>query len=149
MASLGPKKDGGPNADFFQSPESLQGFEAVRQWLQRNCKKVRTTAAAILLRTIYTTNTILGERKKYGVYAMLTLCCIIFFRVLWDLLNRMLFNKCIFFKLFIQMLYEAVIQSMLLLLLLHVFFCLSIYTPNSTDLFIFLRFCSFFSTWLK
>lgn len=40
MASLGPKKDGGPNIDFFQSPESMQGFEIVRQWLQKNCKKV-------------------------------------------------------------------------------------------------------------
>lgn len=40
MVSLGPKKDGGPNAEFFQSPESMQGFEAIRQWLQKNCKKV-------------------------------------------------------------------------------------------------------------
>lgn len=41
MALLAPKKDGSPNADFFQSPESMQGFEQVRQWLQKNCKKVR------------------------------------------------------------------------------------------------------------
>lgn len=40
MALLGPKKDGGPNVEFFQSPESMQGFETVRQWLQKNCKKV-------------------------------------------------------------------------------------------------------------
>lgn len=40
MALLGPKKDGGPNVEFFQSAEALQGFETVRQWLQRNCKKV-------------------------------------------------------------------------------------------------------------
>lgn len=40
MVSMGPKKDGGPNAEFFQSPESMQGFEAIRQWLQKNCKKV-------------------------------------------------------------------------------------------------------------
>ncbi|XP_055634606.1 SWI/SNF complex subunit SMARCC1 isoform X2 [Toxorhynchites rutilus septentrionalis] len=39
MVSLGPKKDGGPNAEFFTSPESLQGFETVRQWLQKNLKK--------------------------------------------------------------------------------------------------------------
>lgn len=38
--NLGPKKDGSPNADFFQSPESLQGFESVRLWLQKNHKKV-------------------------------------------------------------------------------------------------------------
>lgn len=40
MALLGPKKDGGPNVEFFQSPEIMQGFEQVRQWLQKNCKKV-------------------------------------------------------------------------------------------------------------
>lgn len=40
MVTLGPKKDGGPNAEFFQSAESLQGFETIRQWLQKNCKKV-------------------------------------------------------------------------------------------------------------
>lgn len=40
MVSFGPKKDGGPNIDFFQSTESLQGFENVRLWLQKNCKKV-------------------------------------------------------------------------------------------------------------
>lgn len=39
--NLGPKKDGSPNADFFQSPESLQGFESVRLWLQKHHKKVR------------------------------------------------------------------------------------------------------------
>lgn len=40
MVSLpGPKKDGSPNVDFFQSSESLQGFETIRLWLQKNCKK--------------------------------------------------------------------------------------------------------------
>lgn len=38
--NLGPKKDGSPNIDFFQSSESLQGFESVRSWLQKNSKKV-------------------------------------------------------------------------------------------------------------
>lgn len=40
MASLGPKKDGGPNVDFFQAPESLAQFDQIRVWLQKNCKKV-------------------------------------------------------------------------------------------------------------
>lgn len=40
MIALGPKKDGGPNIEFFQSPESMQGFETIRLWLQKNCKKV-------------------------------------------------------------------------------------------------------------
>ncbi|XP_013147618.1 PREDICTED: SWI/SNF complex subunit SMARCC2 isoform X3 [Papilio polytes] len=39
MASLGPKKDGGPNVDFFQAPESLAQFDQIRVWLQKNCKK--------------------------------------------------------------------------------------------------------------
>jgi SWI/SNF related-matrix-associated actin-dependent regulator of chromatin subfamily C len=38
--NLGPKKDGSPNVEFFQSPESLQGFEAIRLWLQKSAKKV-------------------------------------------------------------------------------------------------------------
>lgn len=38
--NLGPKKDGSPNVDFFQSSESIQGFESVRLWLQKNHKKV-------------------------------------------------------------------------------------------------------------
>jgi hypothetical protein len=41
MSNLGPKKDGSPNIDFFQSPESLQGFETVRLWLTKNHKKVK------------------------------------------------------------------------------------------------------------
>lgn len=40
MTTLGPKKDGGPNVDFFQSPESLAQFDQIRVWLQKNCKKV-------------------------------------------------------------------------------------------------------------
>lgn len=40
MATIGPKKDGGPNIEFFQSPESLTQFDQIRVWLQKNCKKV-------------------------------------------------------------------------------------------------------------
>uniref|UniRef100_A0A6B2E628 Putative chromatin remodeling factor subunit n=1 Tax=Phlebotomus kandelakii TaxID=1109342 RepID=A0A6B2E628_9DIPT len=39
MVSLGQKKDGSPNVEFFQSPETLQGFETIRAWLQKNSKK--------------------------------------------------------------------------------------------------------------
>ena len=39
--NLEPKKDGSPNIEFFQSPETLQGFETVRLWLQKHHKKVR------------------------------------------------------------------------------------------------------------
>lgn len=34
------KKDGSPNLEFFQAPETLQGFEVVRLWLQKHHKKV-------------------------------------------------------------------------------------------------------------
>ncbi|XP_011294383.1 SWI/SNF complex subunit SMARCC2 isoform X2 [Musca domestica] len=39
MCTLAPKKDGSPNIEFFNSAESLQGFETIRQWLQKNSKK--------------------------------------------------------------------------------------------------------------
>ncbi|XP_065354903.1 SWI/SNF complex subunit SMARCC2 isoform X2 [Calliphora vicina] len=39
MCTLAPKKDGSPNIEFYNSPESLQGFESIRLWLQKNCKK--------------------------------------------------------------------------------------------------------------
>ena len=37
------RKDGGPNQRFFESSETIQSFESVRQWLQKNCKKVSKT----------------------------------------------------------------------------------------------------------
>ncbi|KAK6639223.1 hypothetical protein RUM43_007493 [Polyplax serrata] len=39
MMSLGPKKDGGPNIKFFESPETLSLFDGIKSWLQKNCKK--------------------------------------------------------------------------------------------------------------
>ncbi|XP_015182603.1 PREDICTED: SWI/SNF complex subunit SMARCC2 isoform X4 [Polistes dominula] len=39
MLALGPKKDGGPNAKFFESPEILAQLDGVKQWLLKNCKK--------------------------------------------------------------------------------------------------------------
>lgn len=36
------KKDGGPNVKFYESSETIAQFEPVRQWLLKNCKKVRT-----------------------------------------------------------------------------------------------------------
>jgi hypothetical protein len=40
MMSLAPKKDGGPNTKFFESPETISLFDAIKSWLQKNCKKV-------------------------------------------------------------------------------------------------------------
>jgi len=42
MLSLGPKKDGGPNAKFFEAPEVLTQLDGVKQWLLKNSKKVRS-----------------------------------------------------------------------------------------------------------
>jgi SWIRM-associated domain at the N-terminal len=36
-----PKKDGGPNVKFYESPETAQLFEGIKSWLVKNCKKVR------------------------------------------------------------------------------------------------------------
>lgn len=57
MAALTPKKDGSPNAEFFQSPEVMQGFEQVRQWLQKNCKKVSIRRASTAILRVYATYT--------------------------------------------------------------------------------------------
>ncbi|KAG8282287.1 SWI SNF, matrix associated, actin dependent regulator of chromatin, sub c, member 2 [Homalodisca vitripennis] len=39
MLALGPKKDGGPNIKFFESPETISLFDGIKSWLQKNCKK--------------------------------------------------------------------------------------------------------------
>ena len=39
MLALAPKKDGGPNAKFFESPEILTQLDGIKQWLLKNCKK--------------------------------------------------------------------------------------------------------------
>lgn len=41
MMAFGPKKDGGPNTKYFEAPETLTSLEVVRQWLQKNGKKVK------------------------------------------------------------------------------------------------------------
>lgn len=43
MLALGPKKDGGPNIKFFESPETISLFDGIKSWLQKNCKKVNLT----------------------------------------------------------------------------------------------------------
>lgn len=34
------KIDGKPKIEYFESPETMKGFENVKQWLQENCKEV-------------------------------------------------------------------------------------------------------------
>lgn len=50
MLALGPKKDGGPNIKFFESPETISLFDGIKSWLQKNCKKVNLT---LFLRDLY------------------------------------------------------------------------------------------------
>lgn len=40
MAFAAPKKDGGPNLKFYEAHETLQLFEGIKTWLNKNCKKV-------------------------------------------------------------------------------------------------------------
>lgn len=39
MLAFGPKKDGGPNVKYFESPETLSALDLIRQWLQKTFKK--------------------------------------------------------------------------------------------------------------
>ncbi|XP_018334156.1 SWI/SNF complex subunit SMARCC2 isoform X2 [Agrilus planipennis] len=39
MMAFGPKKDGSPNVKYFESAETLNSLEVVRQWLQKNANK--------------------------------------------------------------------------------------------------------------
>ncbi|KAK3919431.1 SWI/SNF complex subunit SMARCC2 [Frankliniella fusca] len=39
MNILSPKKDGSPNAKFFESPETMSLLDGVKTWLQKNAKK--------------------------------------------------------------------------------------------------------------
>ncbi|XP_037048023.1 uncharacterized protein LOC119082587 [Bradysia coprophila] len=39
MASWGPRKNGSPNKEFFESSESLQAVEKITLWLTKNCKQ--------------------------------------------------------------------------------------------------------------
>ncbi|XP_075223805.1 SWI/SNF- related protein mor isoform X3 [Lycorma delicatula] len=39
MLALEPKKDGGPNVKFYESPETISLFDGIKAWLQKNCKK--------------------------------------------------------------------------------------------------------------
>lgn len=44
MNFLSPKKDGSPNAKFFESPETMSLLDGVKSWLQKNAKKVSMSA---------------------------------------------------------------------------------------------------------
>ncbi|XP_058824076.1 SWI/SNF complex subunit SMARCC1 isoform X2 [Topomyia yanbarensis] len=87
MVSLGPKKDGGPNAEFFTSPESLQGFETVRQWLQKNCKKyiaqdppTKESLAHLIVQFVQYQETKLGKNSQEPPTTRLPMRCFMDFK---------------------------------------------------------------------
>lgn len=47
QALQAPSRGNTTNMEYFKSPESMQGFEQVRQWLEFFCKKVSIVKAGI------------------------------------------------------------------------------------------------------
>lgn len=41
------KKSGAPDGKHYESPDTIAKFEPVRQWLLKNCKKVRYSISMI------------------------------------------------------------------------------------------------------
>ena len=41
--ALQRKKDGSPNVRYFESSETISQYDGVKQWIQKNCKKVFVT----------------------------------------------------------------------------------------------------------
>ncbi|XP_053692375.1 SWI/SNF complex subunit SMARCC1 isoform X1 [Sabethes cyaneus] len=87
MVTLGPKKDGGPNAEFFTAPESLQGFETVRQWLQKNCKKylapdppTKESLAHLIVQFVQYQETKLGKNSQEPPTTRLPMRCFMDFK---------------------------------------------------------------------
>lgn len=87
MVSLGPKKDGGPSAEFFTAPESLQGFEIVRQWLQKNFKKylapdppTKESLAQLIVQFVQYQETKLGKNAQDPPTTRLPMRCFMDFK---------------------------------------------------------------------
>ncbi|XP_038117822.1 SWI/SNF complex subunit SMARCC2 isoform X1 [Culex quinquefasciatus] len=87
MVTLGPKKDGGPNAEFFNAPESLQGFETVRQWLQKNFKKylapdppTKESLAQLIVQFVQYQETKLGKSSQDPPTTRLPMRCFMDFK---------------------------------------------------------------------
>lgn len=87
MVTLGPKKDGGPNVEFFNSPESLQGFETVRQWLQKNFKKylapdppTKESLAQLIVQFVQYQETKLGKSSQDPPTTRLPMRCFMDFK---------------------------------------------------------------------
>ena len=63
MVTLAPKKDGGPNLKFFDSPEVLSQFDGVKNWLLKNAKKVCIIYAIFVpLMMFYLLEYVIGDK---------------------------------------------------------------------------------------
>ena len=53
MAISGRKRNGAPDAKYWDANETVAKFDSVRQWLLKNCKKVNEFMASILIKAHY------------------------------------------------------------------------------------------------
>lgn len=87
MVTLGPKKDGSPNAEFFQSSETLQEFESVRQWLQKHHKKyvqsdppTKETLAQLIIQLVQYQDSKLGKNNSDPAITRFPMRCFMDFK---------------------------------------------------------------------
>lgn len=87
MMSLAPKKDGGPNTKFFESPETISLFDAIKSWLQKNCKKYVQTdpptskgLAALVIQLIQFQEDNLGKNVSKPPLTRLPMRCFLDFK---------------------------------------------------------------------
>lgn len=87
MMTLAPKKDGGPNTKFFESPETISLFDGIRSWLQKNCKKYVQTdpptnkgLAALVIQMIQFQEDNLGKNVSKPPLTRLPMRCFLDFK---------------------------------------------------------------------
>ncbi|KAJ9584608.1 hypothetical protein L9F63_021050 [Diploptera punctata] len=87
MMTLAPKKDGGPNAKFFESPETISLFDGIKSWLQKNCKRYIQTdpptskgLAALVIQLIQFQEDNLGKNVSKPPLTRLPMRCFLDFK---------------------------------------------------------------------
>ncbi|XP_015108391.1 SWI/SNF complex subunit SMARCC2 [Diachasma alloeum] len=87
MLTLGPKKDGGPNTKFFESPDVLAQLDGVKQWLLKNCKKYVTadpptnkSLATLVIQLIEFQESYLGKNVSKPPLTRLPMKCFLDFK---------------------------------------------------------------------
>ncbi|XP_049864121.1 SWI/SNF complex subunit SMARCC2 isoform X2 [Schistocerca gregaria] len=87
MMTLAPKKDGGPNTKFYESPETISLFDGIRSWLQKNCKKYIQTdpptnkgLAALVIQLIQFQEDNLGKNVSKPPLTRLPMRCFLDFK---------------------------------------------------------------------